>query len=79
MFDADLAEMYGVPTKVLVQTLKRNLARFPDDFAFYLSFEELRILKSQFVTSRLQVAGMKGKNTGDELRYQGIDDSAGTA
>lgn len=34
--DADLAELYGVPTKVLVQVVKRNLERFPDDFVFQL-------------------------------------------
>ena len=34
MLDADLAELYGVQTKVLVQAVKRNLARFPQDFMF---------------------------------------------
>ena len=37
MLDADLAELYGVETKVLVQAIKRNLERFPEDFMFQLS------------------------------------------
>ena len=39
-----------VETKVLVQAVKRNLARFPDDFMFQLSAEESRALRSQFAT-----------------------------
>ena len=37
MFDFDLAELYGVETKVLNQAVKRNLDRFPDDFMFQLT------------------------------------------
>ena len=51
MLDADLAELYGVETKVLVQAVKRNLERFPEDFMFQLSQEEFAILRSQTVTS----------------------------
>jgi hypothetical protein len=51
MLDADLAELYGVATKVLVQAVKRNLVRFPADFMFQLSAEEFAALRSQFVTS----------------------------
>jgi len=51
MLDADLAELYGVETKVLVQAVKRNLERFPEDFMFQLSQEEFGILRSQIVTS----------------------------
>lgn len=51
MLDADLAALYGVETKVLVQAVKRNLVRFPEDFMFQLSQEEFAILRSQFVTS----------------------------
>ena len=51
MLDADLAELYDVPTKVMVQAVKRNLARFPPDFMFQLSAEEFAILRSQTVTS----------------------------
>ena len=51
MLDSDLAELYGVETKVLNQAVKRNSERFPDDFMFQLSAEEFSILKSQSVTS----------------------------
>jgi len=51
MIDADLAELYGVATKVLVQAVKRNLVRFPADFMFQLSAEEFAALRSQSVTS----------------------------
>ena len=51
MLDTDLAELYGVATKVLVQAVKRNRERFPDDFMFQLSRTEFSILRSQFVTS----------------------------
>ena len=46
-----LAQLYGVPVKVLNQAVKRNLARFPEDFMFQLSRNEFESLKSQFVTS----------------------------
>ena len=49
MLDKDLATLYGIETKVLNQTVKRNIERFPDDFRFELSREEC--LRSQFVTS----------------------------
>jgi len=51
MLDADLAELYGVQTKVLVQALRRNRERFPEDFMFQLTKEEFANLRSQFVTS----------------------------
>ena len=50
MLDADLAELYGVETRVLVQAVKRNLERFPEDFMFQLSKEEVDFLRSQIVT-----------------------------
>jgi hypothetical protein len=50
MLDADLADMYGVPTRALVQAVKRNLERFPSDFMFQLKEQEVRTLKSQSVT-----------------------------
>jgi len=52
MLDSDLADLYGVETKVLVQAVKRNSDRFPDDFMFQLTKEEFANLRSQFVTSR---------------------------
>jgi ORF6N domain len=54
MLDTDLAALYGVETKVLVQAVKRNLERFPEDFMFQLSTEEFTNLRSQFVTSSLR-------------------------
>ena len=52
MLDRDLAEMYGVETRVLNQAIKRNYERFPEDFMFQLQPEEWNNLKSQIVTSR---------------------------
>lgn len=51
MLDADLAALYGVRTKALVQAVKRNLGRFPEDFMFQLTNQELKNLRSQSVTS----------------------------
>ena len=50
MLDAHLATLYGVPTKVLNQAVKRNRKRFPSDFMFQLSAEESLALRSQIVT-----------------------------
>jgi len=50
LLDSDLATLYGVPTKVLNQAVRRNSARFPEDFMFQLAAEETRSLRSQFVT-----------------------------
>ena len=51
MLDKDLAELYGVETKVLKQQVKRNIDRFPEDFMFELANDEFTNLRSQFVTS----------------------------
>jgi len=51
MLDMDLAELYEVHTKVLLQSVKRNLKRFPEDFMFRLTNEEMANLRSQSVTS----------------------------
>ena len=51
MLDKDLAEMYGVETKVFNQSVKRNIERFPKDFMFALSEKEWNNLRSQIVTS----------------------------
>jgi hypothetical protein len=52
MLDSDLAALYGVQTKVLLQAVKRNKDRFPEDFTFQLTKAEYVILRSQFVTSK---------------------------
>jgi len=51
MLSADLAELYQVEPRVLVQAVKRNIARFPGDFMFQLTEEEFSNLKSQIVIS----------------------------
>jgi hypothetical protein len=51
LLDRDLAALYGVEAKVLNQAVNRNLARFPDDFMFQLTKQELEDWRSQFVTS----------------------------
>ena len=52
MQDKDLAELYGVETRILIQAVKRNPSRFPVDFMFQLSAEEQICLRSQFVISK---------------------------
>jgi ORF6N domain len=54
MLDFDLAALYGVATKVLNQSVKRNRERFPNDFMFQLTDEEMRFSRSQFVTLKSQ-------------------------
>ena len=51
MFAQDLAELYGVETKVLMQAVRRNIDRFPQDFLFQLTNQEFTNLRSQIVTS----------------------------
>ena len=51
MFAKDLAVLYGVETRVLMQAVQRNIDRFPQDFLFQLNDQEFTNLKSQFVTS----------------------------
>jgi len=63
----DLAVLYGVQTKSLIQAVKRNLERFPADFAFQLTEQELRSLRSQFVT--LDEAEMGPQGRGRYAKY----------
>ena len=51
LLDRDLAELYGVDTRTLVQAVKRNIGRFPEDFCFQLSDQEFANLRSQIVIS----------------------------
>ena len=53
MLDADLAELYGVPTKRLNEAVRRNATRFPEDFMFQITAEEAENLRSQIATSSL--------------------------
>jgi hypothetical protein len=57
MLDSDLARIYGVSTGQLNQALKRNLSRFPSDFAFQLGRQEFATLISQFVISKIGRGG----------------------
>ena len=57
MIDRDLAELYGVETKVLNQAVKRHINRFPEDFMFQLTDEEFTFLRSQSVTSKTETRG----------------------
>jgi len=59
MLDADLAELYGVKTKILNKAVKRNLDRFPEDFMFQLNNQELEILRFQIGTSRTGHGGTR--------------------
>lgn len=51
MLDSDLADIYGVTTRALNQAVKRNLKRFPEDFMFRLTADELEAMRSQSVTA----------------------------
>lgn len=61
MLDFDLAELYGVETKALKRAVRRNLNRFPDDFMFEMSDEELQNWRYQFGTSNSQKMGLRIK------------------
>jgi hypothetical protein len=52
MLDRDLAELYGVETRILVQAVKRNIERFPSDFMLQLTKEEFDSLRSQMRLSK---------------------------
>ena len=59
MLDRDLAELYGVETRTLNQAVKRNKERFPIDFMFQLTNEELEFWKSQIVMSNSIKMGIR--------------------
>ncbi len=59
MLDRDLAELYGVKTKVLKQAVRRNISRFPQDFMFEMNKEEFEIWRSQIVTSKEDLQGLR--------------------
>lgn len=52
LLDSDLADLYGVETRVLNQSVSRNKDRFPEDFMSKLTKNEAKFLTSQFVTSK---------------------------
>jgi phage regulator Rha-like protein len=59
MLDRDLAELYGVETKRLKEQVRRNIERFPEDFMFELTKEELINWRSQFATSNQDIMGLR--------------------
>ena len=69
MLDRDLAELYGVPVKVLNQAVRRNRGRFPEDFIFQLTSEEAEVWWKHIllVRSRSQIVTLK---RGENVKYQ---------
>jgi hypothetical protein len=61
MLDSDLAELYGVETKALKRAVRRNLSRFPDDFMFEMTQDELENWRYQFGTSNREKMGIRIK------------------
>ena len=59
MLDADLARLYGVETKFLKRAVNRNFKRFPSDFVFLLTKQEVAILRCQIGTSSYQLGGTR--------------------
>ena len=59
MLDSDLANLYGVETKVLNKSVKRNISRFPEDFMFHLTKEEFNNLRFQNGTSNKEHGGRR--------------------
>jgi len=59
MLDRDLAELYGIETKRLKEQVRRNKDRFPDDFMFEMTKDELKDWRSQFAMSNSEVMGMR--------------------
>jgi hypothetical protein len=63
ILDSDIAELYGVETKALNRAVKRNIERFPADFMFQLTEEEMENLRCQIGTSSLRSQSATLKNT----------------
>lgn len=68
MLDTDLAALYGVETRALLQAVRRNRARFPADFMFQLTWEEARSLRSQSVILATTHAAMPARRGGVRRR-----------
>ena len=68
MLDEDLADLYGVETRVLVQQVKRNAKRFPEDFMFRLTSIETEALRSQIVISNEGRGGRRSRVPMPRLR-----------
>ncbi len=59
MMDSDLAGLYGIPAKRLLEQVRRNIERFPEDFMLQLTKEEYESLRSQIVTSKKGSGGRR--------------------
>ena len=70
MIDRDLAELYGVETKVINQAVKRNIERFPEEFRFQLTAEEYEFLRSQIVTSKKEKDSLRSQNATIDKRTE---------
>jgi ORF6N domain len=73
MLDVDLAKLYGVTTKALNQAMRRNKRRFPEDFAFRLSREELDSMRSQIVTTSRDRPGIWSQIVTTSQKYRRSD------
>ena len=63
MLDKDLAALYNIETRTLIQAVKRNIQKFPNDFMFQLSWEDAQFLRSQIVTLDNRKSAGRGKHT----------------
>ena len=73
ILDADLARLYGAPTKRFNEAFKRNRQRFPHDFAFQLTKAELNNLRSQLAGSNLQpIESMEGNSNWSQFATSSI-------
>ena len=75
MLDSDFAELYGVPTKVLNQAVKRNADRFPADFMFQITEEETGALRSQSVTLKDSDQNLKSQFVTSKSAPAGVNRS----
>jgi hypothetical protein len=73
MLDEDLADLYSVETKRLVEQVKRNLERFPEDFMFQLRKDEAVALRSQIATSKTGRGGRRYAYAAIEKRLEQIE------
>ena len=73
MLDVDLATLYGVSTKALNQAFRRNKNRFPDDFVFQLTREELKLMRSQIVTTSENAQAMRSQIVTTSQKYRRSD------
>ena len=71
MLSTDLAKLYGVKAKVFIQAVKRNITRFPADFMFQLTWDEVESLRSQFVTLEDSISKVSsyGSRKGRHAKY----------